>query len=112
MPETFDLPAVVGDPAGMRALAAALGNDAESAGFVAADTAAMIDALEFFGPAAGRIDASVHGLSRTAGGLAQRLLEVSVLLQRAASDVEAQQADRARQLERLRAGAAHAVAAG
>jgi hypothetical protein len=93
----------------MGVLAGGLSGDAESVAIVAAGAAAMIDGLEFYGPAAERIDASVKGSSRTTGGLAERLFELSVVLRRAASEVEAQQVARARLLERLQNEAAQAA---
>lgn len=98
----IELPPVVGDPAGMRALAAALRSDAGMVAVVAADAAAAIDGLEFFGPAADRIGSGVRSSSRQAGTLAEQLMSTAALLERAASDVEAQQRARERELERLR----------
>ena len=109
MPVEISLPPVVGDPAGMRSLAASLRSDATMVAVVAADASAAIDGLEFFGPAADRIDASVHSSSRQGGTLAEQLLSTAALLERAASDVEAQQAAREQQLERLRREVPHGV---
>jgi len=106
MPVEISLPPVVGDPAGMRALAAGLRSDATSIAVVAADVASTIDGLEFYGPAAERIDARVRTSSRDAGRLAERLLATAALLDRAASDVEAQQRERERKLEQMRREAA------
>jgi hypothetical protein len=87
----FDVPVVIGDPAGMGVLGTGgLSGDADSVAVVAAGAAAMVDGLEFYGPAAIRIDASVRGSSRAAGGLAERLLELSVVLRRAVLEVEAE----------------------
>ncbi len=102
MPVDISLPPVVGDPAGMRALAAALRSDAGMVAVIAADAAAVMDGLEFFGPAADRIGSGVRSVSRQGGGLAERLLSTAALLERAASDVEAQQRARDQELERLR----------
>jgi hypothetical protein len=106
MPVEVSLPPVVGDPAGMRTLAAGLRSDATSIAVVAADVASTIDGLEFYGPAAERIDARVRTSSRDAGRLAERLLATAALLDRAASDVEAQQRERERKLEQMRREAA------
>jgi hypothetical protein len=103
VPIDISLPPVVGDPAGMRALATALRNDATSVAVIAAETASTVDALEFYGPAADRIDGRVDATARTAGRLSERLLAIVALLNRSASDVEAQQRERELQLERLRA---------
>lgn len=101
-PVDISLPPVVGDPAGMRALAAALRGDATSTAIVASEVAARMDATEFVGPAAVRITADVEASSRRCGRLAERLLAVASLLERSASDVVVQQRERERKLEELR----------
>lgn len=101
-PVEISLPPVVGDPAGMRALAAGLRGDAGSTAIVASQLAARIDATEFVGPAAVRIRAQVESSSRRCGRLAERLLALASLLERSASQVEAEQRQRERTLERLR----------
>lgn len=102
MPVEIDLPPVVGDPAGMRALAAALRSDASLVGLVAAEAGSTVGGLEFFGPAADRIDGQVASSAKQASGFADRLLATAGLLERAATEVEAQQRARERELERLR----------
>lgn len=102
MPVEITLPPVVGDPAGMRALAAALRSDAGMVAVVAADAAAAMDGLEFYGPAADRIGKAVHSESRQAGSFAEQLLSTAALLERAASDVEAQQRARDAEVAKLR----------
>jgi hypothetical protein len=102
VPVDISLPPVVGDPAGMRALAAALRSDAAMVAIVAADASATIDGLEFYGPAADRVEARVRSSSRQGGELAEQLMSTSALLERAAADVEAQQRAREQELERLR----------
>lgn len=101
-PVDISLPPVVGDPAGMRALAAALRGDATSTAIVASQVAARMDATEFIGPAADRLKGDVESSSRRCGRLAERLLAVSGLLERGASEVEAEQQARERKLEELR----------
>src|ERR1044071_238056 len=96
------LPPVVGDPAGMRALASALRNDAQSVGFVAASAAGTVDSLEFYGPAADRIKTGMGLRARSAGTLVDRLVALAALLDRAATEVEAAQRARERKLEELR----------
>ena len=103
MPVDISLPPVIGDPAGMRALAATLRTDAESVAVVSADAAATVDGLEFYGPAADRLGNRVRATTRSAGRIAEHLLATAALLERSAGDVEAQQRERERQLERLRA---------
>jgi hypothetical protein len=102
MPVDVSLPPVPGDPEGMRLLAAAFRNDAASLAQVAAETSAMLDGLEFFGPAATRIDGRVAGDTRTAEQVAIELADAAAVLERSASEVEAQQVARERELERLR----------
>jgi hypothetical protein len=102
MPIDIDLPAVPGDPAGMRALAAALRNDAASAALLSAAVARRFGGLEFYGPAAERIGADVTSSSRASGDVADQLLITAALLERSASEVEAAQRLRERKLEELR----------
>ena len=102
MPVDVTLQPVIGDPWGMRGLAASLRNDATGIAVVAADAASTIDGLEFFGPAADRIDAEVTSRTRSAGRMADRLLALAALLERSATEVEAAQRERERELEELR----------
>ena len=102
MPVDISLPPVVGDPAGMRALAAALRGDASAVAVVAADAASTMDGLEFYGPAADRIEGAVTSRARGAGRLADRLLSLAGLLERSATEVEAAQREHERKLEQLR----------
>jgi hypothetical protein len=83
MPVDISLPPVPGDPAGMRALAAVLRSDAAALATIAAETAATLDGLEFFGPAA-------------------ELADAAAVLERSAGDVGPEQAARERELEQLR----------
>ena len=109
MPIPIDLPEIPGDPAGMRALAAALRTDAASTALIAADVAGRFDGLEFYGPAADRIGADVTSSSRACGDVADQLLLTAALLERSASEVEAAQRLRERKLEELRRLAVPAV---
>jgi hypothetical protein len=102
VPIDISLPPVVGDPAGMRALAAALRSDAAMIAVVSADAAGAVDGLEFYGPAAERIDGHVHSASRQGGHLVEVLISTAGLLERSATEVEAQQRAREQMLERLR----------
>jgi hypothetical protein len=111
LPIDVSLPPVVGDPAGMRALAASLRVDAADIAVVGAGAASTIDGLEFYGPAADRIDAAVTSRARSAGRLADRLMSVASLLERSASEVEAAQRERERRLEELRRELAEQAAA-
>ncbi|HEV8460389.1 MAG TPA: hypothetical protein VGQ38_06745 [Gaiellaceae bacterium] len=102
MPVDVSLPPVPGDPAGMRTLAAALRSDAAALATVATETARTLDGLEFFGPAATRVDGRVALDTRAAERVAVELFDAAVVLERSATDVEAAQAARERELERLR----------
>ena len=86
----------------MRALAASLRSDAAMTAVVASDAAATMDGLEFYGPAADRIESAVSFRARAAGRAADRLLSLAGLLERSASEVEAAQRERKRKLEELR----------
>lgn len=109
-PVLIELPPVPGDPAGMRALAAALRADASGLGETAAAVRARIDSLEFYGPAADRIEARVGSACKTCTLVAERLLLVAAALERGASEVEAAQRERLRKLEEMRREAAQAAA--
>jgi hypothetical protein len=110
MPVDITLPPVSGDPDGMRSLAASLRADAEGVAVVAAKAASTIDGLEFYGPAADRIDGEVRTSAKGAGQLADRLLAVAATLDRAAAEVEAEQRARERKLDELRRELAPRVA--
>jgi hypothetical protein len=94
----------------MRVLASALRADATSLAAVAVGVASTVGSLEFYGPAADRIDVRVQTSSRNGMRVAERLLAVATLLDRAAADVEVQQRERERKLEQLRRESAPAVA--
>jgi hypothetical protein len=106
----IELAHVPGDPAGMRALAAALRSDASGLAETAAAVLGRIDGLEFYGPAADRIDARMGATCRRCGAVAEELLVLAAVLERAAAQVEAEQRARQRQLEELRRSAAEAAA--
>jgi hypothetical protein len=85
----------------MRALAAALRSDASLLAVVAADTASTVESLEFFGPAATRLDGRVSGASKSVGKVAEELISAAGALERSATEVEAAQTARLRTIERL-----------
>lgn len=101
-PIGFDLPQVPGDPAGMRILAASLRSDASTLAETAALVLGRIDSLEFYGPAADRIDARIGAACKRSGAVAEQLLILASVLERAATEVELEQRARQRQLEELR----------
>jgi hypothetical protein len=103
MPIAIEVPDVPGDPAGMRALAAALRTDAESAGELGAGLKARFESIEFYGPAADRIEGRTGMLGRACVDVASGLVEVAGLLDTWAARVEAEQAAAARTAAELRA---------
>ena len=104
-------PPVPGDPGAMRALAARLRAVAESASDATARVRTSVAALDFRGPAAGRLRAAVGDWSGRGRRSASELQDLSDLLMRSAAEVEAAQAERAR-LERLLAEEAAQAAKG
>ena len=105
MPVSFTLPTlpeIPGDPAGMRALAASLRNDATQIAVVAKSLKAQLDAVEFVGPAADRFEDRLRASSSRCVRLAERLADTAALLERSASEVEAAQRERERRLAEMR----------
>jgi hypothetical protein len=101
MASDFGIPPVVGDPAGMRALAAQLRAKAEQVSHGSVTVAGAVANMTFQGPAAGRVrhqGAALVTRSRSAAG---DLGEIADLLDRTAARVERQQAERSRTIERL-----------
>ena len=96
-----DLPSVTGDPAGMRALAAALRSTAAAVG--ASDSAVWGRAcvLEFSGPAATRLADEMRAWHTTVRSAADELLATADLLLRAAAQVEQELEDRRRLLQAM-----------
>lgn len=109
-PVAIDLPPVPGDPVGMRALAAALRTDASGLAETAAAVLARVDSLEFYGPAANRIQGRVGVSCKNCAQVAERLLFIAGALERGAAEVEAAQRARLRKLEELRREAARSAA--
>jgi hypothetical protein len=97
----IDLPAVIGDPAGMRALAAALRSTASNTASADEAVWSRATAMQFTGPAATRIAGTIRAWHGEVSGAAQQLAETAALLERSAADVEAEQAARARLLQQL-----------
>ena len=97
----FSLPPVVGDPGGMRTLAAALRSTASTVGAVDAEVWGRASALDFWGPAASRLVDNMSAWHGTMTGAARELDETADLLLRTAAEVEQELANRAR-LERQR----------
>jgi uncharacterized protein YukE len=110
--QDVSLPPIPGDPAGMRALAAALRADATRLAALAAGLLTRVQALEFYGPAADRFDQRMEESSRRVVGLAERLLALAALLESSATEVEAAQRARELKLAEMRREAAQAAAGG
>lgn len=102
MPVDVSLPEVPGDPAGMRALASALRADATAIAVLSAELGTRVDAAEFYGPAADRIEGRVHASERRFVAFAERLLALARLLDVSAAQVEVAQRERERKLAELR----------
>src|SRR5262245_50491486 len=97
----FGIPPVVGDPAGMRALAAQLRSKAEQVTHGAADVRGAVGSMSFQGPAATRLRSQTGAWAGRAHATAGDLGEIAALLDRAAARVEHQQDERARTIARL-----------
>lgn len=95
MSREFTFAPVIGDPAGMRSFAAGLRSDADAIGAGADRITSTMDVLEFYGPAAVRLNARVSTAGTAGARLADQLLATAAMLERSASEVEAQQRERA-----------------
>lgn len=102
MPVDISLPEIPGDPAGMRALAAALRADATAVAVLSSELGTRVHAAEFYGPAADQVEARIDASGRRCMALVERLLEVARLLDVSAAQVEAAQRERERKLAELR----------
>jgi hypothetical protein len=102
MPVDVTLPEVPGDPAGMRALASALRTDATGIAVLSYTLGTRVDAAEFYGPAADRIEGRIRAAEKRWVALAERLLALSRLLEVSATQVEIEQRERERKLAELR----------
>lgn len=94
--DVVDLAPVIGDPAGMRALAATLRSAAQSLGNADDAVWSKARSLSFVGPAATRLAAAIGAWHGEIGGAAQQLSDTAGLLERAANEVEAERRARAR----------------
>jgi uncharacterized protein YukE len=102
MPGPVWLPEVVGDPAGMRALASSLRSAADRISQIDADIAGAVGAMTFQGPAGDRFRTRSEGSGRVATRCAERLQGLAATLERSATEVEQAQAERLRRLEEMR----------
>jgi hypothetical protein len=103
MPVAIDVPDVPGDPAGMRALAATLRSDADAAGELGSSLRSRFESIEFYGPAADRIEGRTGAVGRACVDVANGLAELAGLLDTWAARVEAAQAAAAREVAEIRA---------
>lgn len=106
-------PPVIGDPAGMRALAVELRMRADALGSAASAAARRVDGMRFDAPAADRHRGETRAWEAELTRQAQRLMGLATRLAAAANQVESAQLDRARRAEALaREEQARAAAAG
>ena len=103
MPVEISLPEVPGDPAGMRALAAGLRSDAQAVGEIGSALRTRFDSIDFYGPAADRIEGDTGKIGKVCTEVANGLLDTASLLETWAGRVEARQAAAVREASRLRA---------
>jgi uncharacterized protein YukE len=104
------LPEVVGDPAGMRALASTLRSAASQIGQVESGIGSAVAGMTFEGPAGTRFRSRAGGIGRVARSAAATLEDVAGTLERSAAQVEQQQADRLRKLQQMQDELARAKA--
>ena len=86
-----DDPFPIGDPGGMRAMAARLRAEADRVESRAGSVVARVGDLQFRGPKAERFRDAISGSSGHAARISSVLVSASETLLRAAVDVEAQQ---------------------
>lgn len=99
---------VVGDPAGMRRLAAVLRREAGLAAYAGGRVSRAVEGMVYEGPAAQRFRADVGWAQFERQGLVARMNDLADRLLRAAAEVELLQ-EQARLLELERAHAAEAA---
>ena len=92
---------IPGDPAGMRALAGALRGDAATVAIVASQVNSRMAETQFVGPAADRLRDTIGSYQTRCVRLAQQLVDVAGLLERTATEVEAAQRARQREIEHM-----------
>jgi uncharacterized protein YukE len=95
------LPEVVGDPAGMRALAGTLKSLAQQVADQAASVAKTTGSISFEGPAATRFSHTIGLWETDVTSAAQELITAASVLETSATQVEAEQQARARILHQL-----------
>jgi len=101
MATDFGIPPVVGDPAGMRALAAKLRGQARQVNHVEASVRGAVECMTFEGPAARTFRSGASAWRGQARGTAGEIEDIASILDRTAGKVERQQADRKAAIDRL-----------
>ena len=101
MPGPVWLPEVVGDPAGMRALASSLRQAADRVSGIESDVAGAVSSMTFEGPAGDTFRTRTAGTGRVATSVAERLQGLAATVERSAAQVEQEQAERLRRLEQM-----------
>ena len=99
------LPEVVGDPAGMRALAAGLRGDATAVGELASELDGEVKRMVFEGPAADEFHARMQASIGQCTSAATELLSTANLLDTSATQVGAAQQERLRRMDEMRQAA-------
>jgi uncharacterized protein YukE len=101
MPGPVWLPPVIGDPAGMRALAGRLRDTGAQIAAVQDGCRSAVGAMTFEGPAGEAFRSRVSSTESGLRGAADELESLAGSLERAAADVEAQQAEREAKLRQM-----------
>ena len=97
----FGIPEVVGDPAGMRALATRLRGDADRIATLGGGVKDIVAGAKMQGPAAKRMRKGAATFTGDVGGVVDRLRETAGFLDAEAAEVERKKDERRRQIERL-----------
>jgi hypothetical protein len=106
----IDIPQVVGDPAGMRALAGLLRGLASRLAGVESGLQGSLRSMTFDGPAGDDFRARLGTVGDRLGSFADELHSLASTLETSATEVEAQIRERDRLLEQLRREQAEAAA--
>jgi hypothetical protein len=86
----------------MRALASTLRSTASQIAQVESGIGSVVAGMTFEGPAGNRFRGRARGIGRVARSAAGRLEDVAATLDRSATQVEQEQADRLRRLEQMK----------
>ena len=97
----FGIPEVVGDPAGMRALATRLRADADRIGTLAGSVKTLVGGAKMEGPAAKRMRTGTVHWHGDARDVVEKLRDTASYLDQEAREVELRQEERRRTIARL-----------